>query len=215
VPIGSRSPRRSANLARFVRPWFGGPGSVALVRSPRRSAPVVAATVGSGARREAQRRGLSVDSVRATPSAAGGARPLPTAVPRRLGARLSSCLHKKVRLPTWGRDRRRRAASGSPTWAPDGRLRRVAAPVACVGGGGSDAPVGDAHVGGLFGFGGSLRRSASVGRRPPRADSRRRSPAHAAGRRQAPVAEMALPLGGPPTTACTRGRAGRGRAARP
>jgi hypothetical protein len=42
-------------------------------------------------RREARRRGLSVDSVRASPSGPGRARTLPTAVPRRLGVSLSCC----------------------------------------------------------------------------------------------------------------------------
>jgi hypothetical protein len=41
-----------------------------------------------------------VDSVRAKLLAAGGARPLPTAVPRRFGASLFCCLHNKF-VHTW------------------------------------------------------------------------------------------------------------------
>ncbi len=72
--VGVRqSPRWSAS-GRRPRP---------LPSSPRRSASV--------SRREAQRRGLSVDSVRATLFAAGVARPPPTAGPRRFGCCLSCC----------------------------------------------------------------------------------------------------------------------------
>ncbi len=67
-----------------------------LQSSPRRSAPVLAARLSAG------------DSLWTAcarmPSAAGGARPLPTAVPRRFGASLSFCIHKKFRS-TRGRPR--------------------------------------------------------------------------------------------------------------
>ena len=139
APVGSAG--RSAGRFRGRSPIGSGGRRADRFRwSPLRSAPSVAAPIGSGggrvgrlrARREAQRRGLSVDSVRATPSAAGGARPLPTAVPRRFGARLSSCLHKKVWLPTWGLDRRRRGCVGVAHVGLDGRLRWVAAPIGFV-----------------------------------------------------------------------------------